>query len=99
SSVPLSSVIVDRTLTESPSNFSRDSGCLNSVVPLLLADHQNRKRTWHRCALRSAAPARGWRRRRSTLLAHRQDVIRLAVERDRSGAIHRLKILLDLETC
>src|ERR1017187_10291586 len=71
---------------------------LPKTVCSLLADHQNCKRTWHRCALGPATPARRWWRRRPTLLAHRQDVVSLAVERDRSGAIHRLKILLDLET-
>src|SRR5712664_373306 len=65
---------------------------------LLLPDHQNRKRTRYRCALGTAASAWRWRRRRPALLAHRQHVVRLAVERDRSGEIHRLKILLDLET-
>src|ERR1019366_8983605 len=71
---------------------------LPKTVCSLLADHQKCKRTWPRCALGPATPARRWWRRRPTLLAHRQDVVSLAVERDRSGAIHRLKILLALET-
>src|SRR6516164_6957030 len=70
---------------------------LENCLPLF-ADHQNCKRTWYGCALRSAAAARRWGRRRSTLLAHGQDVIGLAIEGDGSGAIHRLKILLDIET-
>src|ERR1035438_2219280 len=70
----------------------------------LLADHQNCKRTWYHRALGPAAPSafvrrrRRCRRRRPTLLAHREDVVRLAVERDCSGAIHRVEILLHLET-
>ena len=55
---------------------------------LLLADHQNRKRTWYRCALGPAASARRWRRRRPALKAHGQDVVRLAVERHRLGGAH-----------
>ncbi len=64
-----------------------------------LPDHQNRERTRDRGGPVHRPPSGGWRRwRRPSLLAHRQDVVRLAVERDRSGAIHRLQILLDLET-
>src|SRR5450759_4901530 len=64
----------------------------------LLANHKNRKRTRYRWALAPAASGR-WRRRcRPALNAHGQDVVRLAVERQRSGTHHRLEILLDLET-
>ena len=55
---------------------------------LLPADHQNRKRTWYRCALASAAAAWWWRRRRATLLRHREKVARLADDSgQRSGSI------------
>src|SRR5262249_25834939 len=63
----------------------------------LLADHKDRKSAWNRCAARSAASAgRRWRSR-SALIAHCEDMVRFAVERDRPGAVHRLQILLDLE--
>src|ERR1035437_8531185 len=63
----------------------------------LLADHKNRKRARYCRGPGPAASAR-WRRRcRPTLITHRQDVVRPAIERHRPGAIHGLKILLDLE--
>ena len=65
---------------------------------MLLADHQNRERTRYRWTLAPAASGRRRLRCRPTLLAHRQDVIRLTIERDCSGAVHRLKVLFDLET-
>src|SRR5450755_4435200 len=71
--------------------------CLRKGV-LLLADHQNRKRTGYRCALASTAPAWWWRRCRATLLRHGEQVARLAVERHGAGAIHRFQVLLDIET-
>src|SRR6059036_266333 len=64
----------------------------------LFADHQNCERTWYRGA---ASPAASARRRwwgRSALIAHREDVVRPAVERYRSGAVHCLQILLNLES-
>src|SRR5947199_9166871 len=64
----------------------------------LLANHKNRKRARYGRGLGPAASA-GWRRRRrSALLAHREEVVRLAVERDRPRSVHRLKVLLHLET-
>src|SRR5215472_13136582 len=66
--------------------------------PLLLADHQNCKRSWDRSALWRPAAARRRGRRRLALLTRRQDAVRLAAERDSSGAAHRLEILLDFET-
>src|SRR5437867_7540585 len=65
---------------------------------MLLADHENRERTRYRWTLAPAASGRRRLRCRPTLLAHRQDVIRLTIERDCSGAVHRLKVLFDLET-
>src|ERR1019366_5320005 len=73
------------------------------VTPLAIdrhspADRKNRKRARYGRGPGPAASAR-WRRRcRPTLVTHGQDVVRLAIERHRPGAIHRLKILLDLET-
>src|SRR5690242_14016553 len=60
-------------------------------------DHQDRERA--RDGRPSRRPATRRRRRRgSALVAHGEDVIRLAVERDRSRAVHRLEVLLDNET-
>src|SRR5438093_13759265 len=64
----------------------------------LFADHENRKRARYRGAACSAASAR-WRwRGRSALITHGEDAVRFAVERYRSGAVHRLEILFNLET-
>ena len=64
----------------------------------LLSNHKNRKRAWYRRTSGWAASARWWGRCWSTLIAHREDVICFTVESDRTRAIHRLQILLDLET-
>src|SRR5215831_13182680 len=64
----------------------------------LFADHQNCERARYGGATSPAASA-GWRwRGRSTLITHREDVVRLAVKRYCSRAIHRLQILLNLES-
>src|SRR5580700_8280415 len=64
---------------------------------LRFADHQDRERAWNRRRTLRATSAGGCRRGRSTLIAHREDVVRLAVERDCPSAIHRLQILFHLE--
>src|SRR3977135_836622 len=65
----------------------------------LFPDHENRKRPLH--DLPSTAPASSpWRRRRrgAELGADQQNLIRLAVERQRLRAWHRLDRLFDDET-
>src|SRR5205085_11340642 len=64
----------------------------------LPSNHQNGERAGY-CRCLAAAAAGGRRRwRRATLLAHRQDVVCLAVESDGSRTVHRVQVLLDLET-
>ena len=74
---------------------------------LLLADHDDREGTRDRSAAASAAaacrrrrPRRRRRRRRPDLRCHREEMARLAVERDRARAVRwpRLQVLLHLET-
>src|SRR6185312_8542162 len=82
-----------------PSKPFKPSRRLIFTSLILPADHQNRKRPGHRRALRRAASTR-WRRGcRTALLAHREDVVGFGVERNRSRAIHGVKILLDFEAC
>src|SRR5262245_56800290 len=65
----------------------------------LSPDHQNCERAWYCRAAGAAASARRRWRGRSTLIAHRENVVCLAVKRNRSGTVHRLQILLNLESC
>src|SRR5450631_1733928 len=79
-------------------------------LPALLTDHENGKRirqhgtargTAATPTLRRRSPGgrrgrRGWRR--TVLGGHRQNVVRLAIERQRLGAHHGLQILLHHET-
>jgi hypothetical protein len=71
---------------------------LIGLTPQLLADHQDCKRTGNRRPLWPPASPRRWRRRGPALLTHGEEMVRLAVERDRSSAVHRIKVLLHLET-
>jgi hypothetical protein len=69
-------------------------------VLLRFADHQNGERSRYRRALRGAAAGgrcRSSRRRRSTLLRHREQVAGLAVETDGTSAVHGLQVLLHLK--
>src|SRR5213594_1433995 len=78
-------------------NKNRFIGTSAKIGYRLLADHKDRKSAWYRSAAGSAASAgRRWRSR-SALIAHCEDVVRFAVEGDRSGAVHRRQILLNLE--
>src|SRR5579864_5943783 len=70
---------------------------LTGITSLLFADHQDCKRAGNRCPLWPSASPRRWRRRGPALLTHGEKMVRLAVERDRSSAVHRIKVLLRSE--
>ena len=67
-------------------------------APTLFADHQNRKGAGYWCPARRTRIAGLWWWSRPALIAHGEDVARLAVQSDRSGAVHRVEILFDFET-
>src|SRR4029079_18424309 len=64
---------------------------------VLLADDDDGKGTWDDRPSSAAAAGRRIRRRGAALDTHHVDSAGLRIERQRSRAIHRLKILLDLE--
>src|SRR5215475_6084227 len=65
--------------------------------PRLLPDYENRERPGDRRRLTAASTARRRRRCRPTLHAHREQMPRFRIERDRARADHRFERLLDGE--
>src|SRR3954453_18735150 len=98
---------VTHVWSDTSSSTSGDqNGMTRSPASLLLTHHDDREGTWNRGAAAAAAPrrrsglARRRRWRQCDFGGHREEMPRLAVERDRPGAIRRpcFQILFDLKT-